>query len=71
MRLWRDNVQSGFQSVLALLNDTRMTVKLVSSHHGMEYRDERGGLQTRSVYISTYRRLIADVTYTVAPCSRK
>lgn len=26
---WRDNIQSGFQLVLALLNDTRVTDKLV------------------------------------------
>jgi len=41
MLLWRDNVQSGFQLVLALLNDTRVTDKLVFSRHGMELRDER------------------------------
>lgn len=71
MCLWRDNLQSGFQLVLALLNDTRVTVKLVSSHHGIERRDERGGFQTRSVNNSTYRGLIANVTYTMAPSSRK
>jgi hypothetical protein len=71
MRLWRDNVQSGFQLVLALLNDTRVTVRFVSSHHGMERRDERGSSQTRSVNNSTYKGLIADVTCTMTPRSRK